>query len=202
MPTPNSNSIDWESQWAQFAPGFKNGRAHIDLSPYGTKKHLLLQPGPGFGDLSHPTTSLMLACMRGEIDEQTILDIGCGSGILSLAALLMGAKRAIGIDIDEGALRHACLNAELNQLQQRTRFSITLPRRAEGVVLINMILLEQKTVLKTIPNLPSRASLWIASGFLTEQRSAALSFIQELGLQPFEEKQEGEWFALKCKRTI
>lgn len=201
MPT-NSDGIDWESQWAQFAPGFKNGRAHIDLSCYGTQKTLLLRPGSGFGDLSHPTTSLMLSCMAGEVEGQTILDIGCGSGILSLAALLMGAKKAIGIDIDEGALQHAELNSELNRLEERARFSQILPKRTHGVVLINMILSEQKTVLETIPNLPSRASLWIASGFLIEQRGAALAFIQELGLRLLEEKQKGEWLSLKCKRIF
>lgn len=194
--------IDWESQWAQFAPNFKNGKAHIDLTRYGTRKTLTLQPGPGFGDLSHPTTSLMLACMEGEIQERTILDIGCGSGILSLGALLMGAKRAIGIDIDEGALFHARQNAKLNQLQRLASFSNVLPKRASGIVLINMILSEQKTVLQQIPDLPLRASLWITSGILADQRNEALSLIEQLDLSLLEEKQEGEWISLKCKRTI
>ena len=202
MPTISRDGVDWESQWAEFAPGFKDGYAHVDLSRFGMTKTLLLRPGPGFGDLSHPTTSLMLSCMAGEMEGQTILDIGCGSGILSLAALLMGAKNAIGIDIDAEALRHARKNGALNQLQRTALFSKTLPRQTRGVVLINMILSEQKTVLETIPDLPSRASLWIASGFLVEQRSAALSLIHTLGFTPIEEKQEDEWLALKCKKFI
>jgi len=191
---PSPASIDWESQWAQFAPDFRQGKAHIELEG----KTLLLQPGPGFGDLSHPTTALMLACMQGEVQNQSVLDIGCGSGILSLAALLLGAKRAIGIDIDEGALLHAQQNAKLNKLEKLTYFSKTLPSRVKGIVLINMILSEQATVLEQIPDLPSRASLWICSGILVTQKEQTLAFLQQFGLSCLEEKQEGEWLALKC----
>ncbi len=202
MPTTKINTVDWESQWAQFAPGFKRGKAHIDLSRYGTKKTLLLQPGPGFGDLSHPTTSLMLFLMAKEMHGRVALDIGCGSGILSLAALLMGAEKAFGIDIDDGALLHARQNAKLNHLQQSGHFAKTLPKRFSGVVLINMILSEQRQVLQKIPDLPSRASLWIASGFLVEQRKDALDFTNELGLHLLEEREENGWMALKLSPSI
>ncbi len=195
----NPNHIDWKDQWARFAPGFQNGKAHIDLTRFGVKKTLLLYPGPGFGDLSHPTTSLMLSCMEGEMQDRIALDIGCGSGILSLAALLMGASRSIGIDIDEEAILHARQNAKLNQLRQSTNFARTLPKRSRGIVLINMILSEQKLVLKEIPDLPRRASLWIASGILVEQKQEAQDFAESLGLQFLEEKKEGEWIAMKFK---
>lgn len=198
LPKTASDGIDWESQWAQFAAGFKDGKAHIELSRFGTNKTLYLQPGPGFGDLSHPTTSLMLSFMKGEMQGSTVLDIGCGSGILALSALLMGASQAIGIDIDENALEHARHNANLNRLS--ARFSRNLPKNSKGVVLINMILSEQKAVLQEIPNLPSRASLWIASGFLAEQKKEAISFTEQLGLHLLEIKQEGEWIALKLQR--
>lgn len=200
LPTPNPNLVDWEDQWAQFAPGFQNGKAHIDLTRFGTKKTLLLHPGPGFGDLSHATTSLMLSCMKGEMQGRIALDIGCGSGILSLAALLMGATQSIGIDIDEEAILHARQNAKLNQLQQSARFAKALPKHSRGIVLINMILSEQKVVLQELPDLPLRASLWIASGILAEQRQETLIFAEKLSLQFLEEKQEGEWIAMKFKR--
>ncbi len=193
-------TVDWESQWAQFAPNFHQGKAHIDLTSYGTPKTLLLKPGPGFGDLSHPTTSLMLRFMNGVIKNETALDIGCGSGILSLAALLMGASDAYGIDIDGDALIHARENARLNQLEKFSHFSTSLPNKKKGIVFINMILSEQKSVLQQIPDLPERASLWITSGILATQKEEALIFMSQFGLLLLEEKQKGEWISLKLGR--
>ncbi len=83
------------------------------------KKTLLLKPGPGFGDLSHPTTSLMLKLMKlnlASMQAGAVLDVGSGSGILALAASLLGSGDVAGIDIDREANRHARKNARLNCL--------------------------------------------------------------------------------------
>ncbi len=201
MQKAKADQIDWVRQWAQFAPNFRDGKAHIDLTSFGSPKTLRLQPGPGFGDLSHPTTSLMLNLMKGLMEKESVLDIGCGSGILSLAALLMGASRAYGIDIEEEALTHAKSNARLNQLETASHFSNSLPHKTKGIVLINMILSEQKIVLEQIPNLTERASLWITSGILATQKEDALALTRQLGLSLLEEKQQGEWIALKLQKN-
>ena len=72
----------WDQQWELFAPQFKEGKAHIDLTDYGVCKTLQLYPGPGFGDLSHPTTRLVLQLMKPHLQQRLAIDIGCGSGIL------------------------------------------------------------------------------------------------------------------------
>ena len=188
-------TVDWEAQWAEFAAGYREGLAHIDV---GQGKELLLRAGPGFGDLSHPTTQLMMKLLAGCVAEKVVLDIGCGSGILALAALLQGARFAYGIDIDDEALTHSRNNAQLNGLESRSRFSRTLPKEAKGIVLINMILSEQQEVLAALPDLPRRADVWIASGFLVSQKAAGLSFLDSLQLQVLEEAEEEEWIAWKC----
>ena len=191
-------TIDWVKQWSLFAEDFREGKAHIDLSRFGTSQTLLLLPGPGFGDLSHPTTYLMLELMAGCMLNEIAIDIGCGSGILSLAAPLMGAKTAYGIDIDDEALIHAQQNASLNQLEKCAHFSRKLPSLKEkGIVLINMILSEQRTVLQEISELPNQAKLWIVSGVLKSQRTEALSWIQQFGFKCIDEKERGEWLGLK-----
>ncbi len=93
----------WTQQWELFAPNFKNGKAHIE-TPGGT---IRLFPGPGFGDFSHPTTRLTLHLMRPYVKNESVIDIGCGSGILSFGAAAMGAKSVYGYDIDEEAVAHA-----------------------------------------------------------------------------------------------
>src|SRR5882724_9121804 len=113
------SEIDWEQQWAQFSPGFRDGRAHIRLG----SATLQLKAGAGFGDFSHPTTRLVLDLMAPLVKDKIVFDIGCGSGILSIAALLLGAKQAYGIDIEEEAIKHSQENAAVNQVEARAIFS-------------------------------------------------------------------------------
>jgi ribosomal protein L11 methyltransferase len=186
-------AADWEQQWALFAADFKEGKAHIDLTPFGGTNTLLLTPGAGFGDLSHPTTHLMLEMMQGRMEGETIIDIGTGSGILALAALLLGATFAYGIDIDKAALDHARYNAKLNQLEERIAFSKTVAKKflSENVFLMNMILPEQIAVAPQ--KLNRYAKLWIVSGILVEQRDEYLQVVKGWGWDVLAEHKRGEW---------
>ncbi|MDP1608364.1 MAG: 50S ribosomal protein L11 methyltransferase [Chlamydiales bacterium] len=186
-------AVDWEEQWAHFAEDFSEGKAHIDLKRFGKKATLLLQPGPGFGDLSHPTTELMLRMMKGRMKSQSIVDIGTGSGILALAALLLGASSAFGIDIDAAALKHARLNAKINHLQ--ARFAKKLPAQlSPSIFLLNMILPEQQTALKRHLKRYNRlAKLWITSGILAEQKENYLQCTQSWGWKLKEIHKKKKW---------
>lgn len=166
------NSVDWNEQWASFAEDFRDGKAHIQIKD----QTLLLAPGPGFGDLSHPTTHLMIQMMEPLVEGEAVIDIGCGSGILSLAALLMGAKSAIGIDIDEGALIHAKNNAKLNHLG--ASFEKSLPEDLEGgIFLMNMIVPEQKEFSPSRYN--HQAKLWIVSGIMVREFEKYLIVVEK-----------------------
>lgn len=186
--------IDWEEQWANFAEGFKDGKAHIDLSKFGGAATLQLLPGPGFGDLSHPTTSLMLQLMEGRVKDQSILDIGCGSGILTLAALLLGARLAVGIDIDSDAIIHAQKNQKLNNL--KAHFSLSIPKKKFDIALMNMITSEQQVVMKQTID----ADLWITSGMLVKQREEYLLLANLWGWTLLEEATQDGWLGMIFKR--
>lgn len=189
----SESAVDWESQWALFAEDFKEGKAHIDLSPFGVEKTLLLAPGAGFGDLSHPTTSLMLEMMSGQVAEKKVIDIGSGSGILTLAACLMGAESAIGIEIDEQAIEHARENAKLNGLEKKVSFGKKRPKRGLGksVFLMNMIFPEQKQIQPQKWN--GEAERWIVSGILEEQKREYLRETEKWGWTPVEERRKSGW---------
>ena len=77
-------------------------------------QHVKIEPGPGFGDASHPTTLLTLQLISRLVAGRDILDIGCGSGILSLSALALNAASVIGYDIAFEAILHSIQNAKLN----------------------------------------------------------------------------------------
>src|SRR5262245_11197679 len=145
-------SIDWEQQWALHGHNFSNGLVHIDFEAHGTK--IVLQPGAGFGDFSHPTTRLVLKMMAPYVSGNDVLDVGSGSGILSIAALGLGARRAFGSQIDKDAIAPAKKNCTLNGFAGCCHFSLpeeaALPKTP--VLLMNMIRTEQKMaweVLKT-----------------------------------------------------
>lgn len=168
-------SIDWIKQWELHAPHFKKGHAH--LHPKGSEPFRLL-PGPGFGDNSHPTTQLMLSLMPDLVKGRTVIDVGCGSGILSIAAAKMGAKAVHGIDIDPLALAHASRNAVLNNLN--ISFTNTYHTNEEAIYLMNMIPLEQKEAVTSLS--PSPGSIWIVSGVLSDRPYKPGNIIKELHL--------------------
>lgn len=185
-------AIDWNEQWALYARDFRDGCAHIDLKPYGGSSVLKLLPGEGFGDLSHPTTRLVWELMAPRVLKRIVIDIGCGSGILSLGALLLGAKQAFGIDIDEGALEHASANSRLNGLEAKSLFGRELPEQTSKtpLVLMNMIFSEQReawTACKV------KSGELITSGILVKERTRYLEQAREWGWKLVEERREEEW---------
>ena len=112
---------DWVNNWKQYFHPMPIGNKLLirptweDEYDAGDRKVLHIEPGLAFGTGSHPTTKLCLETLEKYIDESsTVLDIGCGSGILSIASLLLGAQSAFGVDIDSLAVKTALANAAEN----------------------------------------------------------------------------------------
>jgi ribosomal protein L11 methyltransferase len=123
---------DWEREWMQHYQPMQFGhRLWVCPSwlapPAPDAVNLLLDPGLAFGTGTHPTTALCLAELDGmALDEQVIVDYGCGSGILAVAALKLGAARALGVDNDPQALVASRDNASRNSLPEQA-FPLALP---------------------------------------------------------------------------
>ncbi|HSX03189.1 MAG TPA: 50S ribosomal protein L11 methyltransferase [Rhabdochlamydiaceae bacterium] len=205
MSKPNFRSslgINWEEQWSLFAEGFDNGIAHVDLNPYGTDQTVLLMPGAGFGDLSHPTTKLTLKMMAPYVKGKSLLDIGCGSGILSLAAIKMGATSAFGTDIDDFAIAHAKENAALNNLNKKVQFfkPTQLPKLPSDLVIVmNMISSEQQIAWETHRNLKFNHAFMITSGILKDEDHEYLALTSNWGWKLIQEQKDEEWKAYLFK---
>lgn len=118
------NDPGWEQVWKQYWQPTPVGKkllilpAWLDAGLWPDRQVLRLDPGVAFGTGTHESTQLCLELLETEIaGGETVLDLGCGSGILALAAKLLGAGNVSGVDIEEAAVRTACENAELNGMQ-------------------------------------------------------------------------------------
>jgi len=122
---------DWEREWMDnFKPMKFGNKLWICPSwcevPDPDAINIMLDPGLAFGTGTHPTTSLCLQWLDGQdLQDKTVLDFGCGSGILGIAAIKMGAKRVIGVDIDRQALEATKENARRNNCEDD--FELYLP---------------------------------------------------------------------------
>lgn len=116
---------DWEREWMDnFHPMRFGERLWICPSwrdvPDENAVNVMLDPGLAFGTGTHPTTSLCLQWLDGlDLNGKTVIDFGCGSGILAIAALKLGAAKAIGIDIDPQAIQASRDNAQRNGVSER-----------------------------------------------------------------------------------
>jgi len=193
--------VDWHQQWELHSASFHEGKAHISLESYGIQSGpIQLLPGEGFGDLSHPTTCLMLELMASQVKGKTFIDMGCGSGILSLAAIAMGAKRSFGIDIDPKAIEHAKHNATLNEMADRSHFCfpnalpIVMPYEP-CVIGINMITTEQTVAWGSVSFLHQHNFPVISSGVQHSQREAYLAQAAMRGWSMQNEIAKDGWLA-------
>ena len=116
---------DWENNWKQYFHPIPVGEKLLIRPTWeeefdaGDRKVLNIEPGLAFGTGTHETTRLCLETLEKHIDDGvTVLDIGCGSGILSVAALLLGAEKAVGVDIDALAVKTAIENGEANGFKE------------------------------------------------------------------------------------
>jgi ribosomal protein L11 methyltransferase len=197
--------IDWVQQWANYAPDFHHGLAHIDLAEFGGPI-LKLKPGGGFGDFSHPTTRLVLKLMAPFVRDKTVYDLGCGSGILSIAAVLLGAKQAIGIDIEEEALVHSKENAELNGVGQKTHFAKAIDTFKLGdepcVMVMNMIETEQQAAWGSAQALHAKSATIVTSGILASQKEHYLKLTASWHWHLIEEQNLEGWLGFVFAQSI
>jgi ribosomal protein L11 methyltransferase len=136
----------------------------------------------GFGTGHHATTRLMLKALQElTLDNKTVLDIGCGSGVLAIAAVKLGARSAVGIDIDPDALDNARENAALNEIGDRGRFEQGDFREMSiraSVVMANLTggLLERSAEALAAMVVPG--GFLIVSGFMEGEKAAVICTLE------------------------
>lgn len=168
---------DWEREWMDNFHPMKFGQrlwicpSWLDV-PDPTAVNVMLDPGLAFGTGTHPTTALCLTWFDGlDLVGKTVVDFGCGSGILSLAALKLGAKKVIGIDIDPQALQASKANAKRNGVDDRLELFLPKdqPKLEADVVVANILAGPLRELAPTIIEFVAPNGLLALSGILEEQ---------------------------------
>lgn len=168
---------DWERAWMDdFKPQRFGKRLWIcptwQSPPEPDAVNLILDPGLAFGTGTHPTTALCLTWLeQADLHEKSVIDYGCGSGILSLAALKLGAQHVHAVDIDNQALQATQNNAHTNSINQQ-QLSISLPdalRDPVDLIIANILLAPLISLKDRFHQLLHPGCYLIVSGLLSEQ---------------------------------
>ncbi|MCG7498965.1 50S ribosomal protein L11 methyltransferase [Vibrio sp. Of7-15] len=191
---------DWEREWMDnFHPMKFGERLWICPSwrdiPEPDAVNVMLDPGLAFGTGTHPTTSLCLEWLEGlDLTGKTVIDFGCGSGILAIAAIKLGAEKVIGIDIDPQAILASKDNAERNGVADK--LELFLPQdQPEGlladVVVANILAGPLRDLSGVIKGLVKPQGQLAMSGVLdTQAEDVATYYHDTITLDPIVEQQE------------
>ncbi len=161
---------------------------------------LNLEPGLAFGTGTHETTRLCLQALEKYIKKDcTMLDVGCGSGILSVAGLLLGAKSAVGIDIDELAVKASVENAKLNDVSEKyTGIHGNLADKVEGcfdVITANIVADAIIMLSADIEKHMNENTVYIMSGIIDSRVDDVLTALPDT-LEVIEQYEEKNWLCL------
>lgn len=199
---------DWERNWmARFEPMLFGDRLWIVPSwhkpPVADAVNISLDPGMAFGSGTHETTSLCLEFLSGEdLNEQQVLDFGCGSGILAVAALKLGAAHADGVDIDPQALIASRNNAEKNGIDA-ARFPLFLPEdapeREYDYVIANILSGPLISLVETLATRTRSGGRILLSGILRDQADSVRETYQTW-FDMDEPEFKGDWTRLTGTR--
>lgn len=191
---------DWEREWMDnFHPMKFGKRLWICPSwreiPEPNAVNVMLDPGLAFGTGTHPTTALCLEWLDSlDLEGKTVIDFGCGSGILAIAALKLGAKSAVGIDIDPQAILASRNNAEANGVADRLQLFLSDDKPADlkaDVVVANILAGPLKELYPIISQLPKAQGNLGLSGILASQaQSVCEAYAQTFELEPVVEREE------------
>ena len=217
MPTPIYKIVeeaDWAEAWKVHYHPVRIGRrlvirplwTQVELQPDDVE--IALDPGMAFGTGTHPTTQLCLEALEELIvPSANVLDLGCGSGILAIAAAKLGAQHVLALDIDTVAVEAALLNAEQNSaaekitVQEGSLESLVTSARRFDLIVVNIlarIIIEMCS--QHLGDVVRPGGLAIFSGIIEEQANDVEAALRTAGLQPYRRRLQGDWVVIEARR--
>ena len=209
--TDGCSEEDWADKWKAFFKPVAVGERlfvrpiWIDDYDAGDRAVLNIEPGAAFGTGTHDTTRLCLETLDKIIkDGDTVLDIGCGSGILAIASMLLGATEGFGVDIDELAVKTAKENGKMNGLDE-PELKFVCGDLADKVtkqydVVVANIVADIIILFSTqVRAFMKPGAKFIASGIIDTRAAEVVTALQNAGLKLVERIEHGGWVCLVCE---
>ena len=205
---------DWQNNWKQYYHAMPIGEKLLirplweDAYDANGRKVLNIEPGLAFGTGSHPTTKLCLETLENYIDKtSTVLDIGCGSGILSIASLLLGAKSALGVDIDSLAVKTAVANAKENGFEEPVFTAVqgNLSDKVSGtfnVVVANIVADVIMQFNTQVGAFLSDDGVYITGGIIENREDEVLASFAENGFEVISRAENNGWLVFVLKKVV
>ena len=200
------DDADWNENWKKYFKAFEIGNrlavcpSWEDYNNVDNRTVISLDPGAAFGTGSHATTSLCLEILEKRVTPNTtVLDIGTGSGILAIAADLLGAKSAIGVDIDAQSVKTAIANAEINGVSEKTEFLVgDLADKISGkydIFCANIVADVVMRLFDNVANFMKDDGILIVSGIIDMRSAEVEKSAIEHGFTITESLMREEWHA-------
>lgn len=205
-------NADWENNWKKYFKPMPVGKKLLiqpvwkDKVDAGERVVLNLEPGLAFGSGTHETTRLCLEAIEKHITPGCkMLDIGCGSGILSIASLLLGAGEATGVDIDKLAVKTAMENANRNGFDE-SKYTLhhgNLTDKVHGkfdVIAANIVADAIIMLSKGVDEFMNDDSVYIVSGIIDLRENEVVSALDNYGFRITERHEDGGWLCFECMK--
>ena len=202
---------EWATEWKKYYKPTKVSK-NIVIKPTWEEYEkaegemvIELDPGMAFGTGTHETTKMCIMELEETLSpESTVFDIGCGSGILSIAAAKLGAKRVIGVDLDPVAVSVSRENAELNNVTDRLEFRegnlMDVVSEKADVIVANIIADIIMLLSKTVGGFLKEGGIFISSGIIHAKIDDVKAALEENGFEVIKVQKMGEWAAITSKK--
>lgn len=204
---------DWENNWKAYFKPMPVGEKLLiqplwidEIDNPENRAVLSIEPGLAFGTGGHHTTKLCLETLERYVKAgDVVLDTGCGSGILAIASLLFGAESAVGVDIDELAVKTAVENGKLNGFTE-PQYRIlqgNLADKVDGVynvVVANIVADVIMLFAKDVGRFMREDAVFITSGIIDTREAEVQAALRENGFAVTERNEQSGWVCLVCKK--
>ncbi|MBQ4516898.1 MAG: 50S ribosomal protein L11 methyltransferase [Clostridia bacterium] len=214
----NVNEEDWANNWKQYFKPLTVGDKILILPEWETLSEdtdrtvFTVNPGMSFGTGSHNTTQLCIEELENVINKDThVLDLGCGSGILSIISLLLGAPDATAVDIDPNAVDIAYQNAERNGIDKSvyrvfagnvladSELIQKISDKKYEVVVANIVADVIIALADIVPELIAPNGIYITSGIITDRKEDVINRYKESDFEIINIREKGDWVSIVMK---
>jgi ribosomal protein L11 methyltransferase len=200
---------DWMKAWKKYYTPLKVGKKLMIVPAWmeakdPTRIAIKINPGMAFGTGTHPSTQLCLEHLENHVAAgQPLIDIGCGSGILSIAAIKMGASHAVAVDIDNAAVKNTEINAQINGVSEKMEIGLGSVAEVSGLsysinqaplVVVNILApVIIRMLNEELPSLIAKGGKLILAGILDSQIDSVDYEARKFGFKLIEQRKKNDW---------